>query len=146
MSRASTFIALFTLMIGQQTFASDKLCPNRAPLQEGADDLRMQEDEFTEVRAMESVKFLQTDFSKKIWGANAVKDLSAWSGHYIGYANSLKIIEGTLLKQQVRLYRTQLNELAMTAPESSEIPNIKNKLGAAINSFCAFIDKVEYVD
>ena len=146
MARVSIFIALLALMISHQVFASDKLCPNRAPLQEGADDLRMQEDEFTDVSAMESMKFLQTDFSKRIGGTNAVKGFSAWSGHYISYANSLKFIEGTLLKQQVLLYRARLTELSIVTPESSEIPKIKSKLGVAVKSFCTFLDEAEYVD
>ena len=100
MVRVSVFMVLLIILVGQQTLASDGLCPEKVPLQEGVDDLRMQEDKFTEERAMESVKFLQTDFSKRIWGADAIKDFSAWSGHYISYANSLRFIEGALLNSR----------------------------------------------
>jgi len=127
-------------------FASGSLCPNSASLQEDADNLQMKEDEFSERRAMEAVKFLQTNFSKRIWGADAVKDLNARSGHYISYENSLKFIEGALLKQQIHLYRARLYELSITNPESPEIPKIKNTHAAALTSLCVFIGKAEYVD
>jgi len=146
MVRDSVFMVLLFVLVGQHTLASDELCPKEVPLQEGADDLRMQEDEFTEEHAMESVKFLQSDFSKRIFGADAVKDFRAWSGHYISYHNSLKFIEGALLKHQVLLNRARLKELSVVAPESSEIPQIKDDLEAATENFCSFLSAAEYVD
>ena len=146
MVRVSVFMVLLTMFFGQQTLASDGLCPEKVPLQEGVDDLRMQEDKFTQEHALESVEFLQTDFSKRIFGADAVKDFRAWSGHYISYHNSLKFIEGALLKQQILLHRARLKELSVVAPDSSEAPQIKYNLEAATQRFCSFLSAAEYVD
>ncbi len=141
---ASTILVF--LLASQHAVAADVLCPKNAPLQEGVDDLRMQEDEFTAEQAMDAVKFLQTDFSKRIFGTNAVKDFHAWSGHYISYANSLKFIEGALLKQQVLINRARLKELSVLVPESAEISQLKVNLEAATQKFCVLLSTAEYVD
>jgi len=139
-------VILLVALLGQQVLAADSICPNHAPLQEGADDFRMQEDEFTQEHALKSVNFLQTDFSERIWGSDAVRDFSAWSGHYISYANSLKFIEGALLKQQVLLESALLRELSLVAPDSEEVIQSRENLKRTRELFCEFLSKSEYVD
>ena len=142
----SVFTA-FVLMLGSPlTLAAESFCPNRAPPPEGADDLRMQEDEFNLDHALNSVEFLRTEFAGRIWGPDAVKDFSAWSGHYISYANSLKFIEGALLKQEVLLQRALAQKLAATAPGSESAHEAESALGLATEKFCNFVKSAESVD
>ena len=108
--------------------------------------MRMQEDEFTLERALESVNFLQVDFSERIWGPEPVTDFSAWSGHYISYANSLKFIEGALLKQQVYLELARARGLSGDASNSAEKLRIEKNIDAAKKKFCDFLKAADYVD
>lgn len=137
----------FVLGLGaQHAVAAESLCPRRPPLPEGADELRMQESEFTLPRALKSVEFLRTDFAKRIWGPNAVHDFGAWSGHYISYANSLQLIQGALLRQQVLLERARQEYLASVDPRSPRAQQAARSLQDAIQSFCDFLRSAEYVD
>jgi hypothetical protein len=146
MPSMSTLVLILFVFGSGQVIASDRLCPEKTPLQDGSDDLRMYEKEFTFEEAQSSVTFLQTDFAGRIWGAEPVKDFSAWSGHYISYANSLKFIEGALLKQQALLNRFRLRELTLSDPNSPEISQAKEDLEKSIQAFCDLVNESEYVD
>ena len=146
MARISTLIFIIGVFVTEHGAASDMLCPKKPALQDGADDLRMHEEDFSFDRAHKSVHFLQTDFAGRIWGTEPVRDFSAWSGHYISYANSLMFIEGVLLKQQALLYRARLNELTESDPASFELSELKIKFAEAKNSFCKLLSDAKYVD
>ena len=146
MKHWTLIVIIIVFSFSNKVIASSSICPDPPPLQEGADDFRMHERDFTLEEALESVSFLQTDFSKRIWGDNAVTDFSSWSGHYIGYHNSLKTIEGMLLKQQVLLEIARLNEVTATSSNSETIDQSKKKLKMARDHFCEFLNSAEYVD
>lgn len=146
MTRIGALFAFLLALTTHSVLANESICLNREPLPEGADDFRMQEYEFSLERGLKSVSFLQNDFSKRIWGPEAVNDFSAWSGHYIGYANSLKLIEGTLLKQQVMIGRLRLKELTNVSPDSGEIDKARTNLERLMKQFCKFLDSSGYVD
>jgi hypothetical protein len=144
--RTSVVLA-FALIVGDGlAFAAESLCPEPAPLPEGADDLRMSEEEFTLDHARSSVEFLRTEFAARIWGPDAVKDLNAWSGHYISYANSLKFIEGALLRQEALLQRLRAEELGAATPGSEEAREAEQATRDAAEKFCNLLESAEYVD
>ena len=146
MKQVIVFSIICLSLSSHQILADERICPDRKQLPEGANDLRMQEHEFSVEHALEAVAFLQKDFSKRIWGENAVNDFSSWSGHYISYANSLKFIEGALLKQRVIMEQARLKEISDSAPNSKEIAETKANLESLTKQYCEFLASAEYVD
>ena len=146
MIRTSVVVAFMLIFGNQLALAAEPLCTDPAPLPEGADDLRMHEEEFTLDHARNSIEFLRTEFAARIWGPDAVKDFDAWSGHYISYANSLKFIEGALLKQEALLQRFRAQELAAAVPDSEEVREAEQAARDAAERFCNLVESAEYVD
>ena len=140
-------IAALVAMISSGSAAEPpSLCPDRPSLPEGADDHRMPEAAFTVEKARESIHYLGTDFAKKLWGPDPVKDLSGWSGHAIVYANSLKLAEGAVLRTDALLQRALEREVSRRSPASAEHRRASQTAELAVQVFCEFIATAEYSD
>ena len=140
------FVAAMFLAMPLVASAQESLCPPRDPVAPDADDPAMHEREFTLQKARESITFFREDFAKRIWGPEPVRDFSAWSGHYISYANSLRFIEGALLKEHALLLKAQAALAARVDPKGPEANKAKAAFDAARDTFCAFVASSKYVD
>lgn len=144
--RIRTVVTLFLVALPVLTHAEQPLCPPRVVGPNGPEELLMHERDFTPEEAQNSVIFLRTDFAKRIWGPDAVKDLGASSEHYISYANSLRFIEGVLLKDRALHLRAQSQLLARDHPSSSEARAAHSAYENAKRTFCTFVQNSIYVD
>ena len=145
--RRRVLVTLLILLLATTAHAQQPLCPPRVAGPNGpAGELVMQESDFTLEKAQEFVKFLRTDFAKRIWGPDPVKDFGAWSGHYISYANSLRFIEGALLREQALRFRAQSQLLTARLPSSKEAHAAQSSFEKAKQAFCAFVQNSIYVD
>ncbi len=140
------FVVAMFLAMPLIACAEESLCPPRGPVAPDADDYAMHEREFTVEHARESITFFREDFAKRIWGPEPVKDFSASSGHYISYANSLRFIEGALLKEHALLLKAQAALAARVAPRGTDAKKAKAAFDAARDTFCAFVASSNYVD
>ena len=129
------FVAAMFLAMPLVASAQESLCPPREPVAPDADDPAMHEREFTRQKARESITFFREDFAKRIWGPEPVRDFSAWSGHYISYANSLRFIEGALLKEHALLLKAQAALAARVDPKGPEANKAKATIGAIKRPF-----------
>jgi len=143
--RILLLVALALFLLGASSPTSDFLCPEQAKLPKDQDDSRMHEREFTLDHAIESLEFLQNDFSSRIFSPGP-KELRNDSSNYISYANSLKIIEGALLKQQALLERSRRDTLSARAASRSSQSDAGVRFAAAKKRFCEFVQSAEYVD
>ena len=146
MARILLVLALVPFLLAASSPSSEILCPRRSMLPKTQDDLRMSEGEFTLTHAIESLRFLQNDFSSRIFGPGPREDLRNDSSHYISYANSLRFIEGTLLKQQVLIERARKDALAARAASRSSQSDANTRFETARVRFCDFLRSAEYVD
>jgi hypothetical protein len=146
LARILLVLALVPFLLGASSPSSDSLCPGRPALPKTQDDLRMSEGEFSLTHAMESLRFLQNDFSSRIFGPGPRDDLRDDSSHYISYANSLRFVEGTLLKQQALIERARRDTLAARAAPGSSQSEARSRFAAAKRRFCDFLRAAEYVD
>ena len=105
----------------------------------------MHEREFTVDHAIESLDFLQKDFSSTIFSPGP-KELRNDSSNYISYANGLKIIEGALLKQQALIERGRKETLSARAASRSPQNDASVRFEAAKKRFCDFVRSAEWVD
>jgi hypothetical protein len=139
------FTALL-LVMPVMALGQEMLCRPAAPVKPGVDDLSMNEAEFTFEKAEESVAFLRDDFSERLWGPEPVKDFKASSDHYISYMNSLRFIEGALLREHVLMLKAQASLLESSAPKSAETAKAQAIYSDALYDFCHFVKSAEYVD
>lgn len=124
-----TALVALTLLCSCVSFAQERLCPAPSPLPEGADDLRIHESEFTYSRYLESLDFIQNEFPRRIRTYKEVSEFQYNTELWLGYYNSLKFIEGYVLKQAA------LNEVASHSEKRE-----------ATDRFCQFLRNARYVD
>jgi hypothetical protein len=105
----------------------------------------MSEEDFAFDKAIESARFLRIDFSKRLWGPSSVADLGASSENYISYMNSLLLIEGALLKEEVLRLRAESARF-FKQPESPAAKATAKALEEAKTRFCGFVAESMYVD
>ena len=146
MARIFLLLALAPFLLGASSPSSEILCPGQPVLPKEQDDLRMHEREFTVKHAMESLQFLKNDFSSRLFGSGPQEDLRNDSSHYISYANSLRFIEGTLLKQQALIERARRDTLSARAASRSSQSDAGARFEAAKSRFCDFLRSAKYVD
>jgi hypothetical protein len=129
--------AAFCSLVATTAYAETRLCPSPHPLKEGQDDLTIKEEEFTAENFFSSLSYLQKDLPKELLDKdmNAVKDRLDSSFFWIGYENSLKLIEGYSLKQAALL---QIKQLQVS-------PKAKRK-DDAVKRFCKFVGSTRYAD
>jgi len=140
------FFSIAWVLVYTIALAEPPLCPERVAGPNEPEELLMHESDFTLEKALESIKFLNTDFSKRIWGPGAVKDFGAWSGHYISYANSLRFIEGALLRNEALRLRSRSRLLSEQKPESKEAKASVKAFQEAKAKFCNFAENSLYID
>jgi hypothetical protein len=116
------------VLLGSQANAARSLCPTLPPLAEGADDLRMPESAFTQEKFDAALHALK-NFPRRIIDAPDLQRTINSSETWIGYSNSLRIVEGWILKQA-----------ALHDVESGRAE------GSAVKRFCNFVAAAEYAD
>ena len=127
-------------------FADSLLCPTRVVIPNEPEEFIMYENNFSLDKGLESVDFLRTDFSKRIWGSNPTTDFNAWSGHYISYMNSLRFMEGALLKETALRLRLKSQLLSIQSTGSLDSKAAKKDFEDAKEKFCHFVKNSLYVD
>jgi hypothetical protein len=139
-------LALASLAAGAGANAEPNICPPRQVGPNEPEELLMHESDFSLEKARESVSFLRNDFAKRIWGEQRVQDFSSSSAHYISYMNSLRFIEGALLREEALHLRAHSELLAKTNPDSAEAKVASDAFLQAKAKFCDFINNSIYVD
>jgi hypothetical protein len=127
-------------------FADSPLCSIRVVIPNEPEELIMYENDFSLDKGLESINFLRTDFSKRIWGSNPTTDFNTWSGHYISYMNSLRFMEGALLKETALRLRLKSQLLEIQSPDSLDSKAAKKGFEDAKEKFCHFVNNSLYVD
>ncbi len=109
-------------------------------LEEASDSL-----EFLQSKIPEIIKIEHQDFIEKILNGEPLSELEklyspvlTQEAFYIGYPNSLAIVHGTLLKQNVLILKYKY-ALSNKAPD-------KQAFESALKEFCEFESSVSYVD
>jgi hypothetical protein len=119
---------LASMLFGFHARATDAICPPPAPLAEDEDFPRMGEERFTQEAYESSLGHLK-EFPGRIVDAVDLRRTVQSSETWIGYHNSLRIVEGWVLKQAA------LRDL-----------EAKRADGPAIQRFCAFVASAHYSD
>jgi hypothetical protein len=117
--------------------ASSRLCPPPAPVKEGEDDMRMKEDEFNAEHIAKSLFYLQNDIPNELQGNDSKKIMARLgsSEFWISYDNSLRFIEGYMLKQAALL---QIAQSRGSKKTKQKVDTVKR--------FCDFLGSAEYTD
>jgi|SRR5436309_15169078 len=129
-------VALSSLAV-PSAFAGPKLCPPPPPLKEGQDDMRMNEEDFDFKDFASSLSFLHKEIPKRLLDkdSKAVQRRLDSSEFWIGYRNSLLVIEGYALKQAALLQIAQTQLSPKTKPRDD-----------AVKRFCEFVGSSHYAD
>jgi hypothetical protein len=114
--------------LGSHASAADSMCPPPPPIPKDADDHRMPESVFTQEEYDSALHALK-NFPSRIIDASDLQRTVNSSETWIGYANSLRIVEGWVLKQA-----------ALREIESGKAN------GPAVKGFCTFVATAEYSD
>lgn len=114
--------------------AESSLCPPLKPLPPEVDDLRVNESEFTHQHFENAFSFFREDLPKRFKEAKTTEELTDREGFWIGYDNSLSLIEGYVLKQAALLERAQL------------AGKQRGTRGPAVKRFCQFLTKTRSMD
>ena len=96
---------------------------------EGTGELMILEHEFTQRQYIDSLYYLQNEFSRRLLAFGRVSEFEHNTEFWISYYNSLKFIEGYMLRQ------------AAQAEVSAH-----SKKGEATDRFCRFLQKARYED
>ncbi len=122
---------------GTQAHGDASICPPLPPLPEGVDDLRTKETDFTAQRAASSRSYLQKEVPKDLREKDdtKIKRRLESSEFWISYDNSLRIIEGYLLKQEALLQIAQ-----------SRLSKTTKTRDAAVKRFCDFLGSAHFAD
>lgn len=117
--------------------AGSRLCPPPPPVKEGEDDLRMKEEEFNAEHIAKSLSYLQNDIPNDLQDNDSKKIIARLgsSEFWISYDNSLRFIEGYMLKQAALLQIAQ-----------SRGPKKTKQKDDAVKRFCDFLGSAEYTD
>ena len=109
--------------------AEGPICSQLPPLPAGADDLRIKEHEITKSKYSESLDFIRNEFPRRLLSYEKISEYEQNTEFWLSYYNSLKFIEGYVLKQAAE----------------QEI-QIKKQKGKAAAEFCSFLKEAMYVD
>ena len=126
-----TCLAIALIVTSAPAFASGPLCPRLAPLPADRDDSRMTEDEISEASLKAALEYFRKDLPEQLRGLPERGDVNAIEGFWIGYSNSLQLIEGYTFKAKAQL------EQARSGGKAA---------GPATRRFCAWLKKQEHLD
>jgi hypothetical protein len=129
--KSMLLLTLVCLVAATSALGAEHLCPTLTPLPAGSDDLRITEDEISPAKYRESLKYLRTEFPKRLRALSVGADADTTEGFWLSYFNSLTFIEGYTLKTAALLERAQ-------SPSKTD--------GPAQVHFCAWLQKQKYVD
>jgi len=145
-------LALALIILFAPIFVSaQNLCPAPKPLQEGADNLRMAEGDFTFSKAIESLRWLEEDVWDVIRQHKTTEELLHNTEQFgIPFPNGVSRIKGVLLRQQALLERERLEiaRLRLKAGPGSkaDVEAAQKRFENARREFCKFLEKARWVD
>ena len=126
---------------------AEKLCPLPATLPEGADDLRMNENDFSFQRAKNSVRWLEEDIWQVIESKKTTEQLLMSTEQFgIPLPNSVSRVKGTLYKQRALLEKNNLEILKLKEAATKEIKIAQKRFNIAKQEFCKLLEMTDYVD
>jgi hypothetical protein len=128
MLRGAVVILLAAVAVSGASEPGETLCPPPPPLRPEVDDLRMREGDFTAERYTDALKYLQSEVPKRLLDASDAADVINGSAFWISYANSLRVIEGYVLRREA------LHSI------------LRGDDGPQLERFCRFLSEAEYTD
>jgi hypothetical protein len=131
--------------------SAQTLCPPPKPLPEGADDLRMVEGDFTFLKAIESLRWLEKDVWNVMREHKTTEELMHNTEQFgIPFSNSVSRIKGVLLCQQALLARERLEiarlRLKAGSGGKADVDAAQMHFENARREFCKFLEKARWVD
>lgn len=91
----------------------------------------MAEHEITTQKYAEAVEYFRTELPRQLRSIPPGRDVNSIEGFWIGYSNSLQLIEGYTLKTRALLERASSDG---------------KRGGPAVTRFCAWLKKQEHLD
>ena len=138
---------LIILLIISPHLAAENICPPSNSLPEGADDLRMNENDFSFKRSISSVEWLENDIWNVIESKKTTEQLLMSTEQFgIPLPNSVSRVKGTLYKQRALIEQKNLEILKLKKATPKEIKNAQKRFNIAKQEFCKLLEKAEYVD
>jgi len=134
-------------MTSPYLMAAEKLCPPPSSLPEGADDLRMNENDFLFSKAKNSIMWLEVDIWEVIRSKKTTDQLLDSTEQFgIPLPNSVSRVKGVLYKQKALIEQKNLEILQLKKATPKEIKKAKERFDIAKQEFCSILEKAEYVD
>lgn len=138
---------LIILLIASPHLRAENICSPSSSLPEGADDLRMNENDFSFSKAKNSVKWLEKDIWKVIKSKKTTNQLLMSTEQFgIPLPNSVSRVKGTLYKQKALLENKNLEILKLKKATPKEIKAAQKRFNLAKQEFCKLLERSEYVD
>lgn len=143
--RNLSFIIL--LIVSPSLVAAESLCSLPTVLPEGADDLRMTENNFTFDKAKHSVSWLENDIWKVIRSKKTTSELLMFTEQFgIPLPNSVSTVKGTLYKQRALLELKNLEIMKLKKATTEKVNAAQKRFNTAKYEFCKLLEKAKYVD
>lgn len=136
-------VVTLILMLANSGLAAD-LCPNLKV--DAPDDFIMHEREFTDDAAINSVSIIRSRIYELLEKEKSTKDILDSPQFYITFPNSLKKIEGTLLKQKAVIAQKEYDLLKTRKSDDAKLREAKSNFEKAKREFCTFLESAIYVD
>jgi hypothetical protein len=141
--KTAAFAVTLILMLANSVLAAD-LCPNVKV--DAPDDFIMHEREFTDDAAINSVSIVPSRIYELLKKEENTKNILDSPEFYITFPNSLRKIEGTLLKQKAVIAQKEYKLLKATKSDDAKLREAKSNFEKAKKEFCTFLKSAIYVD
>jgi hypothetical protein len=141
--KTAAFVVTLILMLANSVLAAD-LCPNVKV--DAPDDFIMHEREFTDDAAINSVSIVPSRIYELLKKEENTKNILDSPEFYITFPNSLRKIEGTLLKQKAVIAQKEYKLLKATKSDDAKLREAKSNFEKAKKEFCTFLKSAIYVD
>jgi hypothetical protein len=137
------FVVILILVLANSVLAAD-FCPNVKV--DAPDDFIMHEPEFTDDAAINSVAIVRSRIYELLEKEKSTKDILDSPQFYITFPNSLKKIEGTLLKQKALIAQKEYELQKARKSDDAKLREAKSNFEKAKREFCTFLKSAIYVD
>jgi len=140
------------LVLGGTPVSSEPLCPVPGTVNpEEAPELKLEEQELTIQKGLESIAWLEKDARNVIRRHKSTEDLLGnTEGFGIPFPNTVMIAKGVLLRQHALLEQERLEIVVLKRKAgkgaAEDIERQKRQFTMAQKEFCKFLRAAEYVD